>query len=162
MNAIVIVDKNWGIGNGGKLLAHLPGDLKYFKEKTIGNTIIIGRETFVGMGSKLLPGRETIVLSTKEDFNPGCLVCSSLDDTFKNIAGKEPETLFVAGGESVYRLFLPYCNKIFVTKINAAFEADRYFPNLDANPDEFSVTRQSDMICENSIEYRFFEYNRTK
>ena len=137
MKAIVAVDENWGIGSCGKLLVHLPGDLKYFKSKTLGNTIIIGRETFDSMGGKLLPGRQTLILSKNGDLKPGCPVLHSLDETLKYVKGRRSEELFVAGGEIIYKLFLPYCDTFFVTKIYKAFEADRYFPNLDERPDDF-------------------------
>ena len=160
MNAIVIVDKNWGIGCEGKLLAHLPSDLKYFKQKTLGNTLIMGRETFDSMGGRLLPDRETIILSRNEDFNPECKTCSSLEELLEAVKDKRSEELFVVGGESIYKLFLPYCDKFFVTKINETFEADRYFPNLDTSPEKFAVVWESEVIEENSLKYQFFEYVR--
>jgi dihydrofolate reductase len=160
MNAIVIVDKNWGIGKSGQLLVHLPGDLKYFKEKTLGNTIIMGRETFDSMGGRLLPGRESVILSRNEKFNPGCQVCKSLEETLEYIKDKPSEKVFIAGGETVYKLFLPYCDKFFVTKIYEGFEADRHFPNLDEQPENFKVISESEVALENGIKYQFFEYAR--
>jgi len=160
MNAIVVVDQNWGIGCDGKLLMHLPGDLKYFKEKTLGNTIIIGRETFDSMGGRLLPGRQTLILSRNKDFKPDCLVFHSLEEALGYIKDKQNEEIFVAGGEAIYRLFLPYCDTFFVTKIHKSFEADRYFPNLDENPDDFAVTWSSEIMEENSVKYQFIEYTR--
>jgi len=162
MNAIVVADQNWGIGCDGKLLAHLPGDLKYFKEKTLGNTIIIGRETFDSMGGRLLPGRETIILSRNVDFKADCPVFRSLDETLEYVKDISSEKVFIAGGEAIYRLFLPYCNTVFVTKIFKKFEADRYFPNLDANPEEFAVNWSSDIMEENSVKYQFAAYTRTQ
>jgi len=160
MNAIVIVDQNWGIGKSGQLLVHLPGDLKYFKEKTLGNTIIMGRETFDSMGGRLLPGRESVILSRNENFKPGCHVCKSLDETLEYVKDKPSENVFVAGGETVYRLFLPYCDKFFITKMYAEFEADRFFPNLDEQPENFKVVRESEITSENGVKYQFFEYAR--
>ena len=158
MNAIVIVDQNWGIGKSGQLLVHLPGDLKYFKEKTLGNTIIMGRETFDSMGGRLLPGRESVILSRNESFDPGCKVCKSVDETLAYIKDKPSETIFIAGGENIYRQFLPYCDKFFITKIHEVFEADRFFPNLDEQPENFKVVRKSEVIEENEVKYQFFEY----
>jgi len=158
MNAIVIVDSNWGIGKSGQLLVHLPGDLKYFKEKTLGNTIIMGRETFDSMGGRLLPGRESVILSRNESFNPGCKVCKSLEETLEYIKEKPSETIFISGGENIYKQFLPYCDRFFVTKIHEAFEADRYFPNLDEQPESFKVVSESEVIEENGVKYQFFEY----
>jgi len=162
MNAIVIADQNWGIGRSGKLLAHLPGDLKYFKEKTLGKTIIIGRETFDSMGGRLLPGRETLILSRREDFNPNCPVVHSLDEALEYVKNKKDEDLFVAGGEAIYKLFLPYCDTFFVTKIYHAFSADRYFPNLDERPDEFIIKWRGGVMEENEVRYEFIEYHHRK
>ena len=159
MNAIVIADRNWGIGSEGKLLAHLPGDLKHFKKHTQGNIIIIGRETFESMGSRLLPDRETVILSGNTEFNPGCRVVHSLEELLKHIKGRE-KNVFAAGGEAVYKLLLPYCRRIFVTKIHETFKADRFFPNLDEKPEEFVITAKSEILEENSVKYQFFEYER--
>jgi dihydrofolate reductase len=160
MNAIAVVDENWGIGYDGKLLVHLPGDLKYFKEKTLGNTIIIGRETFDSMGGKLLPNRETIILSRNPDLKLNCPVLRSLDETLKYIEDRRSEEVFVSGGETVYKLFLPYCDKFYITKIHKAFKADRHFPNLDERPDEFIINWSSNIMEENSVKYQFIEYIR--
>jgi dihydrofolate reductase len=162
MNAITVVDQNWGIGHNGKLLVHLPGDLKYFKEKTTGKTVIIGRETFDSMGGKLLPGRKTLILSRNTSLKPDCPVFHSLEDTIAYVKNKQEEELFVAGGEAIYRLFLPYCDTFFITKIHKAFEADRYFPNLDESPDEFKMHWSGNIMEENAVKYQFFEYRRKK
>ena len=103
MNAIVIVDQNWGIGCTGRLLAHLPGDLRHFREKTEGNTIIIGRETFESMGSRLLLDRETVILSRNTKLNPGCKVVHSLEELLRHIKGRDSDAVFAAGGEEVYK-----------------------------------------------------------
>ena len=162
MNAIVAVDEDWGIGRNGKLLAHLPGDLKYFKEKTLGKTIIIGRETFSSMSGKLLAGRETVILTRDPGFKQSCPVVHSLEEAFEYTGKMRSGDIFVAGGENVYRQFLPYCDKIFTTKLYASFGADRFFPNLDERRDEFSVKQLSGILEENDVKYQFFEYLRKK
>jgi len=162
MNAIAVVDENWGLGRNGKLLVHLLGDLKYFKEKTLGKTIIIGRGTYESMAGKLLPGRETAILSKNMDFKPDCLVLHSLEEALLYLKEKPDADMFVAGGESVYRLFFPYCDKFFITKLHAAFEADIYFRNLDDEPESFAALWSSDIFEENGVKYQFFEYARVK
>jgi len=162
MNAIAVVDENWGLGRNGKLLAHLPSDLRYFKEKTLGKTIIIGRETYDSMSGKLLPGRETVILSKNISFKPACRVAHSLEEALIYLKGKPDEELFVAGGEAIYRLFFPYCDMFFITKLYAAFEADRYFPNLDEDEKGFTVRETSGVIEENGVKYQHFEYARVK
>ena len=158
MNAIVAVDRNWGIGRENSLLVHLSGDLKYYKEKTIGNVIIIGRKTLESFpGGRPLPGRVTIVLSGDPAFSPeGCVVCRSREEVLAAAADYDPDRVFVCGGESVYRMFLEDCSAIYVTKIDAAFEADTFFPDLDALG--YRVDWQSEDHEENGCRYRFERY----
>jgi dihydrofolate reductase len=161
MKAIVVVDNNWGIGKGDQLLVHLPGDLKYFKEKTLGKTIIVGRKTLESFpGGKPLPGRKNIVLTTNREFEmDNCSVSNDLDDLFHQIATLDGEEIFVVGGACIYEMFLPYCDDVYVTRIQETYDADKYFPNLDQS-DSFVKTWQSDMIEEKGVQYRFEKYSR--
>lgn len=161
MKAIVVVDNNWGIGKDGQLLVHLPGDLKYFKEKTLGKTIIVGRKTLESFpGGKPLPGRTNIVLTENPDFHrDNCAVCNDLDALFDEIATLDGQDIFVAGGACIYEMFLPYCDEVFVTKIDATYDADRHFPNLDQS-DSFVRTWQSELMEEQGVKYRFEKYTR--
>ena len=158
MNAIVAVDRNWGIGKDNDLLVHLPGDLKYYKEKTIGNIIIVGQRTLESFpGSKPLPGRTNIVLSDDPAFAPeGCVICRTKEEVLREAAKYEPDRVFICGGASIYRLFLEDCDAFYVTKIDEAFDADTFFPNLDElgyEVDWFSEDRE-----EKGIRYRFERY----
>ncbi|MCL1808290.1 MAG: dihydrofolate reductase [Clostridiales bacterium] len=161
MNAIAAVDENWGIGRNGKLLVRLPGDLKHFKEKTLGKTVVMGRETYDSIGNPL-PGRETVVLSRDPGFKPACKAFCSLADALEYLGGKNSEDVFVAGGQAIYEEFFEYCDRFFITKIFAAFEADRHFPNLDENPDKYAIAWSSGIVGENSVKYQFIEYVRNK
>ena len=160
MKAIAVVDENWGLGRDGKLLVHLPGDLRYFKEKTLGRTIVLGRETFEGMGSRPLAGRETVLLTRNRDYKADCRICHSLEELLAYAREKDRGDVFAAGGEMVYRLLLPFCDTVFVTKIYAAFAADRHFPNLDARPEEFEIAWRGEAREESGVRYQFFEYKR--
>lgn len=160
MKAIVAVDRNWAIGKDNSLLAHLPGDLKYFKEKTVGKTVAMGRQTLESFpGGKPLPDRTNIVLTTKEDYPATCEICCSTEELFQCLEGYDPEDVFIIGGEQVYREFLPYCDKVYVTKIHAVFPADKYFPNLDEDP-EWQLVYESEPVTEKGLTYRFTEYAR--
>lgn len=160
MNAIVVVDKNWKIGRDGGLLVHLPGDLKYFKERTYGKTIVIGRKTLESFpGKKPLPGRKNIVLTKQADYSAeGCSICHSKEDVME-LLGEDTDGVFIAGGESIYREFLADCDTVFLTRIYAEFPADRCFPNLDESG-EFSITWESGIQEEKGISYQFFQYVR--
>jgi len=160
MNAIAIVDKNWGLGWDGKLLAHLPGELKYFREKTKGKTIIIGRGTYESMSCKLLPGRKTVILSRSENFKADCPVFRSAGEALEYLKGTPSEDIFVAGGESVYREMYHNCDKFYITIMHKTFDADRHFPNLDEEPGKFDVKELSGIITENGIKYQIFKYER--
>jgi dihydrofolate reductase len=161
MKAIVVVDKNWGIGKDGNLLVHLPGDLKYYKEKTTGNTIVLGRKTLSTFpGGKALPNRKNIVITRNPDFTQeDCVVCHSIDEVMNYLAdGGAQGEVFIAGGAQVYEEFFDRCDSFLVTKIDQAYDADRFFPNLDEKG--FRVVWQSEKQEEKGVTYRFYEYVR--
>lgn len=158
MNAIVAVDRNWGIGKDNDLLIHLPGDLKYYKEKTLGNVIIVGQRTLESFpGSKPLPGRTNIVLSDDPAFlREDCIVCRTKQEVMDKAADYDPDRVFICGGASIYRLFLEDCDALYVTKIDAAFDADTFFPNLDDLG--YRVDWSSEEREEKGYRYRFERY----
>lgn len=160
MNAIVAVDQNWGIGKDNDLLIHLPGDLKYYKGKTLGNVIIVGQRTLESFpGGRPLPGRTNIVLSDDPAFAPeGCIVCRTKEEVLEKAAEYEPDRVFICGGASIYRLFLEDCDAFYVTKIDKAFEADTFFPNLDELG--YHVDWSSEEHEEKGCRYRFERYSR--
>lgn len=160
MNAIVVVDNNWAIGRNGDLLVHLPGDLKYYKEKTTGNVIVVGRKTLESFpGGKPLPNRTNIVITRNPDYEAdGCIICSSKEETLKKLEEYDTEKVFIAGGAEIYRQFMDDCDEFYVTKIYESFEADRYFPNLDELG--FKVIWESPFQEEKGIKYRFLRYAR--
>lgn len=160
--AIVVVDKNWGIGFQGDLLAHLPGDLAYFKEKTLGKVVLMGRETLESLpGGKPLSGRTTVVLTRNAEYEATCEVINSLEEFLDKceVGGMEFEEVFIAGGAQIYEQFLPHCDKCLITKIDSEFEADKHFPDLDSS-DEFKLVSESEVHEENGFTYRFTEYAR--
>lgn len=161
MKTIVAVDNNWGIGKDGCLLCSIPGDLKYFKEKTLGKVVVMGRTTYESLpGKKPLKDRINIVLSRNQDFQPeGCIICRSMGELFKVLENYNMEDVFIIGGEDIYRQFSPYCSGHLVTKIDADFEADKHFENLDRRGD-IELVEESDPQKENGVEYRFTEYRR--
>ena len=161
MKTIVAVDNNWGIGKEGCLLCHLPGDMKYFKERTLGKVVIMGRTTFESFpGQKPLKDRVNIVLSRNPDFQPAdCIKCKSMGELFKVLENYNMDDVMVIGGEDIYRQFLPYCNAHLVTKINETFGADKHFENLDQCGD-WELVWESEPQEDNGMEYRFREYRR--
>ncbi len=161
MKAIVIVDRNWNIGKDGGLLVHLPKDLKYFKEKTTGKVIVIGRKTLESFPKKRpLPNRTNIVLTNNENYkNEDCTICVGVDALKEELKKYNTDDVFVAGGEMIYRLLLPCCDEVYVTKIDAAFEADKSFPNLDDDPNYVMVS-QSEVVEDKGYQFKFLKYEK--
>lgn len=161
MKAIVVVDENWAIGKDGGLLVHLPGDLKYFKEKTVGKTVIMGRVTLESLpGKRPLPDRKTIVLSRSElqgDF----ITCHSVEAVQKEVEESGcQEDVFVAGGQRVYEQLLPLCDEVYVTKIARTFDgADSFFPNLEKDQ-TWEMEFLGEPVTEKEITYQFVVYRR--
>lgn len=162
MNAIVAVDRNWGIGRDNGLLVHLPGDLKYYKEKTRGGVIVVGRKTLESFpGGRPLPDRVNIVLSANPDFvRDDCVVCRTKAEVMEELAKYDGEQVFICGGEAVYRLFLQDCDKVYVTKIDGAFDADTFFPNMDEL--DYEIDWQSEPQEDGGITYRFLRYVKSR
>lgn len=160
MKAIVAVDRNWGIGKDGQLLVRLPGDMKYFKEKTIGKIVVMGRATLESLpGAKPLPERTNIVLSRNPDFSADCAVCSSQEHLLSELIGSKSEDIYVIGGAEIYKTLLPYCDTVYVTKIDGEFPADSYYENLDDN-EEWELVFTGERREEKEIAYYFTEYRR--
>ncbi len=151
-------DKNWAIGKDNDLLCHLPGDLKYFKERTTGKTVVMGRKTLESLpGGKPLPKRTNIVLTRDENFEKeGCVIIHSIEELLEKYG---QEDLMVMGGAEIYTKLLPYCDTCYITEIDKEFEADKHIPNVSADP-SFEKVWESDEQIENGISYRFVEYKR--
>ena len=161
MKTIVNVDKNWGIGLGDKLINHIPADMKFFKEKTTGNVVVMGKTTFLTFpGQKALPNRVNIVLTTDPEWSAeNVIVCHSLDELFEQLERYDTNTVYVIGGSKVYEQLLPYCDTAYVTKVETSKEADRFFPNLDESED-WIVADSGDVLKHNDVEFRFVTYKK--
>lgn len=162
MNLIVNVSKNWAIGKDGGLLFHIPADMKFFKEHTTGNVVVMGRKTLDSLpGGKALPNRTNIVLTRSNDFTrENVTVCRSMDELKTVLSGYDSAGIYVIGGESLYRALLPFCDTAFVTKVDKeAPDADTFIPDLDAMP-EWTVTDRSEPAEHKGLEYSFVTYKR--
>lgn len=161
MKAIVNVDVNWGIGNGDSLLNYIPEDMKFFRTKTTGNVVVMGRKTFMTFpGPKALPNRVNIVITTDESFSaPDVIVCHSLDELLEQLERYDSNTVYVIGGSSVYEQLLPYCDTAYVTKVETSKPADKFFPDLDKIA-EWSVESESEKKEHNGVEFRFVTYKK--
>jgi dihydrofolate reductase len=126
---IAAMAKNRAIGIDNRLPWHLPADQRYFKAKTMGHTLIMGRRTFESIGERPLPGRKTIVVSRRQGYAPpGVQVARSLDEALSLAEGDE---VFVAGGEGIFREALPRADRLYLTRIERDFPGDTFFPEID-------------------------------
>ena len=162
MKLIVAVDKNWAIGKNNKLMWSIPADMKFFRETTQGNVVIMGRKTMESFQQgQPFKNRMNIVISRKPDYKvKGAVVVHSVEEAVEESKKYEGE-VFVIGGESIYRAMLPYCDTALVTKIDHAFDADTYFPSLDQD-DEWQMTKISEEQTCFDLEYYFYRYERVK
>lgn len=156
MNLIVAVDQNWGIGKDGTMPWHISADLQYFKEKTLGKTVLMGRKTLLSFpNQKPLPGRRNLVLSHDGSYHvEGAEVINSME---KLAAYSGDGNVFVIGGGSLYEVLLPYCSYAYVTKIEAGYDCDTFFPNLD-NMENWSLIECGEQLEENGVSFRFMVY----
>ena len=158
MNVIVAVDANWAIGLEGDQLCYIPADLKRFQKLTTGHPVLLGRKTLATFpGGRPLKNRRNLILSTNPDFAPeGAEVFRSLEEALAAC----PEDTFVIGGESVYTAALDKCDVAYVTKIEKAFEADRYFPDLDADP-AWEIVEEEGPFQHEDLTFTYVTYKRT-
>lgn len=129
ISLILSVGRNNEIGRGNDLIWHFHADMKFFRETTTGNTVIMGRKTFESL-PKVLPNRKNIVISTDKELKiDGALVVNSVEEALE--AAKD-DNIFVIGGGKIYAEFLPLADKIYLTEIDAQCpDADTFFPTFD-------------------------------
>ena len=133
MNLIAAVSADWGIGKDGRLLCSIPEDMKFFRRTTLNSMVIMGRRTLESFpGGRPLPRRTNVVLTRDPLFAcEGVLPVHSVEEALQKAKDAGSEPVFIIGGESVYRLFLPYCETAYITKMDITLPADAWFPNLD-------------------------------
>ena len=163
MNLIVAVDKNWAIGKDNKLLVSIPQDMKFFRETTTGKVVVMGRKTLESFpGGQPLKKRTNIVLTRDKNYQvKDAIIVHSVDELLEELKNYDEKEIYVIGGESIYRALLPHCRVAHVTKIDHAYEADTYFPNLD-DMDEWEVTGVSEEQTYFDLDYEFVRYERVK
>ena len=159
MIAIVAVDKNWGIGKDGDQLIYIPEDLKRFKNFTTGNTIVLGRKTVATFpGGKPLKNRRNLILSRNPDYRPeGGEVYPSMEALLEQVT--DTDNTYVVGGASVYNALIGACDRAYVTKIDAQYPADCWFPNLDEDPN-WEVYEELEEMEHEGIKFRYVNYRR--
>ena len=166
MKAIAVIDKNRALGKGTKLLYDIPSDLQHFKKETLGKTVIMGRTTLGTMPKgKPLPGRNTVVVS--RTMTPGmfykkgnfyAVVAHSKDEALKLFADGIFSDPVVCGGQQIYELFLPECDELVLTEVDAETpDADAFFPDFTG---DFEIYEEGPDTTENGLTYRIRRYRR--
>ena len=159
MKLIAAVSENWGIGKNNKLLFNIPKDMKFFRETTLGKTVILGRKNLESFpGGKPLKNRTNIVLTHSMDFSKDdILTAHSIEELLA--MPEVDENSFVIGGESVYRQLLPYCDTCYITMVYETPDCDRFMVNLDESA-EWELAEKSENIEDNGHIISFCTYNR--
>lgn len=160
LSTIVAIANNNVIGKDNKLIWHLPEDLKRFKQITTGKNIIMGRKTFESLG-RVLPNRKHIILCNDMEMDIDNENVEILDDISKlDKYINSGEENFVIGGATIYKLLMPYVNKLYITKINHDFEGDVYFPEIKETEWK-EISREKGLKNdENPYDYEYITYVR--
>lgn len=160
MKLIVAADRNWAIGKNNKLMWSIPADMKFFRETTQGNVVIMGRKTLESFPQgQPLKNRVNIVITRNPSYKvKDAVVVHSVEEAIEE-SRKYDGNVFVIGGESIYRAMLPYCDTALVTRIDYAYEADTWFPNLDED-EEWELTDEGEEQTCFDLEYAFTRYER--
>lgn len=155
MKLIVAADRNWAIGKDGQLLVRIPADMKYFSSKTTGNVIVMGRKTLESFpGGMPLPKRINIVLTRQKDYNGhGAIVVHNEKELWEELKKYNPDHIYAIGGESIYRMLLPYCDTAYVTKLDYVYQADTWMPDLDKEEGWTMVEEGEEQTCFDLIYY---------
>ncbi|MFS9181007.1 dihydrofolate reductase [Streptococcus timonensis] len=160
--AIWAQDQKGVIGKEDRLPWHLPAELKHFKETTLNHAILMGRVTFDGMGRRLLPGRETLILTRNpEETIDGALVFQDVKSVLSWYQNQE-KNLYILGGKQIFQLFEAYLDEIIVTQIHAQVEGDTYFPE-DFDLTAFETVASKGFVKDEKNNYDFtIEYRERK
>lgn len=160
MKAILHADREWGIGKNNSLMFKIPADMKFFKQTTTGNVVVMGSNTLKSFpGGNPLKDRENIVLYPGGAPRGDCLIVGSVEELLSVIKQREAagKTVYVIGGMMMYKTLLPYCGEVLVTKVDAVGGADAFFENLDNNP-AFELISQSPPQITNGYTVAFTVY----
>ena len=163
MNLIVAVDKNWAIGYQKKLLVSIPADMRFFRDETTNKVVVMGKNTLESFpGGQPLKNRVNIVITHQKDYRVmGALIVNSIEEALEELKKYKTEDVYIIGGESIYRQMLPYCDIAHITKIDYAYQADTYFPNLDEMQD-WKLAEETEEQTYYDLTYTFCRYERKK
>jgi dihydrofolate reductase len=160
MALIAAVADNGVIGRGNALIWRLPADMKFFRSKTKGHTVVMGRNTYESIGGPLAL-RRNIVLTRDANYRAeGCEIAHSVDECLT--LAKGDEEIFIIGGAKVYEEFLPIAGKMILTHVHHSFDGDTYFPKWDPAQWEVALEQAGETDKLNPYSFTFREYVRVR
>ena len=161
MNIIASADQNWAIGKDNQLLIRIPEDMKRFRQMTTGNVVVMGRKTLESFPNQApLKDRVNIVMTRNPDYQPkGVTVVHSVEELQKELEAYDTNDVYVIGGDSIYKQLLDLCDTAHVTKIDYAYAADSYFPNLEERED-WKMVEESEEQTYFDVIYTYQTYKR--
>jgi dihydrofolate reductase len=159
ISIIVAIAEDYGIGNNNDLLWHIPEDLKRFKKLTFGKIVVMGKKTWKSLPKKPLPGRKNIIITDdpKDNFESG-ITAYSIEDALSKCG--EDDEVFIIGGGSIYRQFMPIADRLFITHIHKMAPADIFFPVIDPEIWEAVEREEHRQVGSNEIPYTYIVYKR--
>jgi dihydrofolate reductase len=161
ISIIVAIAEDYGIGNKNDLLWHIPADLKRFKKLTYGQAVIMGKKTWESLPRKPLPGRKNIVITDDpHEFFEGSITAYSIEEALSKCY--KNEEIFIIGGGSIYRQFMPLADRLYITHIHKSAPADIYFPVIDPEIWEPVEKEEHTQDEPGNIPYTYIIYQRKK
>lgn len=157
---IVAISDNNVIGKDNALLWRLSADMRFFKEKTTGHHIIMGRKTFESLGNRLLPNRTSVVISRNADYQlpEGGILATSIENAIAKVKN-ETEAFFI-GGEQIYKSALPFVDTLYITRVHHTFDGDAFFPEIDKSQWKIVSSEHHKADEKNEYDYTFETYQR--
>ena len=157
LSIIACVGENLELGKNNDLIFHIKEDMQYFKEITLNHIVVMGRKTFESLPG-ILKDRKNVVITRSKDitFHDDVEVFRSIEEFLEQYKDYQGE-IFVIGGASIYRQFLLYCDKIYLTEVHKSIEADVYFPEFDKDLYEKEIVKSGES---KTLKYDFVVYRR--
>lgn len=157
LSMIACVGKNLELGMNNDLIWHLPNDLKFFKETTLNKTVIMGRRTFESLPKKLPKRRNIVLMLPEEEKIPDVDILYSIDEVLEEVK-KTNEEVFIIGGASIYKQFIPYASKLYLTEVPCEEKnATVYFPEFDKSKYKKTILKEN---SDGDIKYQHVLYER--
>ncbi len=160
ISLLLAMDRNHVIGLNNDLPWRLPKDLRFFKEKTTGNTIVMGRKTYDSMGGALPNRRNVIITNSEKSFPENVDVVHNLESIREWDKENPGEEVFVIGGGNIFKQILPFADRMYITWIDHDFDGDTYFPEFSELDWSLTSKRKGEKNETNPYNYYFLQYDR--